>query len=172
MIDGKLHTYWQASSAEKCEFHSIQIFLKENIKLTNISVCSVGSRDDDFLKSIIIEVRAGLPNRSESVIAKCDYLLTISNEYAICNCFPQEQSFSYVKIVFKRNGDKGLQKQSSEHLKIRSIKLVAKRELAKPSKITVQDASVCWYFEMLSSMALVQSQLMPNMYPKLMSITK
>ena len=132
----------------------------------------MGSRDDDFLKSIIIEVRAGSATRPESVIAKCDYLLTISNEYAICNCFPQEQAFSYVKIVFKRNGDKSFLKQANEHIKIRSIKLVAKKELAKPSKITVQDASVCWYFEMLSSMALVQSQLMPNMYPKLLNITK
>ena len=87
MIDGKLHTYWQASSTEKCEFHCIQIFLKDNIKLTNISLSSIGSRDDDFLKSVVIEVRAGGGNRSDSVIAKCDYLLTISNEYAICKMY-------------------------------------------------------------------------------------
>ena len=48
MTDGKSHTYWQTSNAEKCESHYILIQLKENIKLTSISLQSIGTKTDEL----------------------------------------------------------------------------------------------------------------------------
>ena len=50
--------------------------------------------------------------------------------------------------------------------------MIGKKEVTKSSKITVQDATICWYFEMLSAMALMQSQLMPPLHSKILSIAK
>ena len=135
---------------------------------------TIGSKDDESLKLITIEVKVGTAQRGETIVSKCDYMLTLGNQYELCNFFPSDQSLSYIKITFKRSGDRSFSglKMISELIKIKSIKLTGKKESNKTSKITVQDASICWYFEMLSSMALVQSQLMPSMYPKMLSITK
>ena len=172
LVDGKSHTYWQTTNTEKCDNHWILIQLKDNIKLTSLSLCSVGVRGDEFTKSIIIEIKAGSLNKPECTISKCDYNLTVNNDYLLCSCFPDDQNFSYLKIIFKRNGEKNFWGKNGDHIKIKSLKLVGKREVAKVTKITVQDASICWYFEMLSAMAIMQAQILPSLHSKILSISK
>lgn len=133
---------------------------------------TIGNRNDEFLKSLIIEVKAGTSNKTETTISKCDYILTLSNEYNLFSCFPSDQTYTYLKIVFKKNTDRVFQMRNHELIKVKSLKLVGKKEPAKTSKITVQDAAICWYFEMLSSMAIMQSQLIPGVYSNFINITK
>jgi hypothetical protein len=184
LIDGKSHTYWQTSNVEKCENHYILINLKENIKLSSISLHAIGNKTDEFLKSVVIELRAGESTntavstnsvsnlKNETVIAKCDYSLTLNTDYILCNCFPNDANPTYLKLVFKRNNDKNYWGKNSDQIKIKSIKLVGKREPSVSPSVTVQDASICWYFEMLSSMAIMQSQIMPALHSKILHISK
>jgi hypothetical protein len=212
MTDGKSHTYWQTTSQEKCETHYIIISLKENIKLTSLSIHTLGNKTDEFLKSVVIEVRAGYSSSSdlnssttslpiidntilnkngETLLAKCDYNLTLNNDYTLCTCFPafdtnynsnnETSSFSknnnqinYIKLVFKRNTEKSYWGKNNDQIKIKSLKLVGKREVVSKRSdiISVEDASICWYFEMLSTMALMQSQLMPGLNSKILNITR
>ncbi|CAF0766591.1 unnamed protein product [Brachionus calyciflorus] len=172
VLDGKSTTYWQTSNLEKCENHWILIMLKENIKLTNLSLCSIGNKTDEFLKTVVIEVLAGSSNKLETIVSKCDYNLTLNNEYTICNCFPNNQKITFLKIVFKRTTEKNYWGKNNDQIKIKSIKIAGKKVLAEPASVTVQDASICWYFEMLSSIALIQSQLMPSLHSKILQITK
>lgn len=165
-------SYWQTTNSEKWEDHYILIMLKENLKLTNLSLFSIGNKTDEFLKSIVIEVRTGGPEKLETVVSKCDYNLTLNNEYSICNCFPNNQNITYLKIVFKRLNEKSYWAKVNDQLKIRSIKLVGQKVVSQAPSLSVQDASICWYFEMLSAMALVQSQLMPSLHAKILQITK
>ena len=67
LTDNKSHTYWQASNAEKCEHHFILVTLREHIKLASVSIFSIGSKSDDFLKSVVIELRAGFAATSDSI---------------------------------------------------------------------------------------------------------
>ena len=140
--------------------------------MTSLSLSTIGSRNDELLRSINIEVKTGFPNKIETVIAKCEYTLTINNEYTLCSCFPTDNSFSYIKVVFKRANDRNFPGKTNDLVKIRSLKLIGKHETQKEIKTSVQDASLCWYFEMMSTMALMQSQLMPNLYSKILSMTK
>jgi hypothetical protein len=138
-----------------------------------LSLCSIGNRNDEFLKSVIIETKAGSQNKAECTLSKCDYNLTINNDYLLCSCFPEDQNFSYLKIAFKRSNEKNFWgKKESDLIKIKSLKLTGKKESGKAKKVTVQDASICWYFEMLSAMALMQSQIMPSLHSKILSIAK
>ena len=150
--------------------------MKENIKLSAISLHTIGSKTDDFLKSVVIELKAGSSangsNKSETIISKCDYGLTLNSDYVLCNCFPHEPAISYLKLVFKRNNEKNYWGKNSDQIKIKSIKLTGKREASVGAKVTVQDASICWYFEMLSAMALMQSQIIPALHVKIMQISK
>lgn len=165
-------TYWQTANSEKWEDHYILIMLKESLKLSSLSLFSIGNKSDEFLKSITIEVRAGGPEKLETVVSKCDYNLTLNNEYSICNCFPDNQSITYLKIVFKRSNEKSYWAKANDQLKIRSIKLVGQKVVSHAPSLSVQDATICWYFEMLSAMALVQSQIMPSLHTKILQITK
>jgi hypothetical protein len=172
LIDGNSHTYWQTSN-EKCENHSIWIAIKENIKLTSLAVNTISNKNDDTLKSLVIEVKAGCTaTKLETVIAKCDYNLTNNTDYLVCSCFPGDLEINYLRIVFRRQTEKNYWSKISDQIKIKSIKLVGKKVVSKSSKTSVQDASVCWYFEMLSSMSLVQSQLVPSLHSKILQITK
>jgi hypothetical protein len=148
------------------------ITLKENIKLTQLILSSSGNRNDDFLKSVVIEVRVGSTNKIETIISKCDYNLTINNDYVLCSCFPTEHPLTYLKIIFKRNVEKNFWGKNSDQIKIKSLKLIGKKETKRPSKITAQDASICWSFEMLSALTLIQSQLVPSLHAKIMQISK
>jgi hypothetical protein len=138
---------------------------------------------------VVIELRAGggqvnassasstasSMSKNETVIAKCDYSLTLNNDYVLCNCFPNESSPAYLKLVFKRNSEKNFWGKNDQ-IKVKSLKLVGKREVCLANNlqpaITVHDASICWYFEMLSTMAIMQSQVMPGLHTKILSITK
>lgn len=172
MIDGNSHTYWQTNN-EKCENHWISISIKDNIKLTSLSLNTISNKNDDTLKSLVIEVRAGSTlMKVETVIAKCDFNLTNNNDYLICSCFPSDQEINYLKIVFKRQNEKNFWNKISDQIKVKSIKLVGKKIVSKSNKISVQDASVCWYFEMLSSLSLIQSQIIPSLHTKILQITK
>jgi hypothetical protein len=134
---------------------------------------SSGNKNDDFLKSVVIEVRVGSStNKIETVISKCDYNLTLNNDYLLCSCFPTDQPLNYLKIVFKRNAEKNFWGKNSDQIKIKTLKLIGKKDIKKPSKINVQDASLCWYFEMLSALTLIQTQLMPSLHSKILQISK
>ena len=214
LIDGKAHTHWQTTNAEKCESHWILITLKENIQLTSLEIFSSGNRNDEFLRTVVIEVRAGFVNTTgankasssasiaatssttcERVLAKCDYTQTINNYYTICTneCFasvsgesatPQQQQqqqqqqkqqprMVYLKLVFRRQGEKNFWGKSNDQIKIRSLRLVGKRMYHKTqTRVTVQDASVCWYFEMLSAVTLVQAQMVPELVARILQISK
>lgn len=127
-------TYWQTTDTEKCINHSILINLKENIKLTSLSLSSIGNKNDDFLKTVVIEIRAGSANKSETIISKCDYNLTLNNDYLLCSCFPNDQNITYLKIVFKRNSERNYWGRNSDLIKIKSLKIVGKKKLQKHLK--------------------------------------
>lgn len=167
-----MHTYWQASSSEKCDYHWILIDLKDNIRLTSLTLNTIGNRTDDLLRTINIEVKTGSPNKLETVISKCEYTLTLNNEYMLCSCFPTDNTFTYLKIIFKRTNERNFPGKTNDLIKIRSLKLVGKHEQQKEPKTTVQDASICWYFEMMSTLAIMQSQLVPSLYSKILTMTK
>lgn len=143
MTDGSSHTNWQTSS-EKCENHWICIGLKDNVKLSSVSLHSVSNKNDDTLKSVVIEVRVGSnASKTENLVAKCDYSLTINNDYVICNCFPSDQEVSYLKLVFKRTNEKTFWNKLSDQIKIKWLQVVGKRVVpTSGSKTSVQDASV------------------------------
>jgi hypothetical protein len=142
------------------------------MRLTSLSLNTIGNRTDDLLRTINIEVKTGSPNKLETVISKCEYTLTLNNEYTLCSCFPSDNSFSYIKIVFKRTNERNFPGKTNDLIKIRSLKLIGKNEILKEPKTTVQDASLCWYFEMMSTMAIMQAQLMPNLFSKILTMTK
>jgi hypothetical protein len=139
-----------------------------------LSLCTIGNRSDELLKAINIEVRIGADNKLETVVSKCDYILTINNDYLLCTCFPTDQNFTYLKIVIKKANENlaRFSGKTNDLIKVKSIKLVGKREIPAEPKTTVLDASICWYFEMISSMALLQSQIMPNLISKILHMTK
>lgn len=172
LTDGKSITYWQTSNQEKCDNHWILINLKENVKLESISLSAVGNRTDDFFKTVVIEVKAICCNNKERVIAKCDYNLTMNNEYTICNCFPSDQNIKTIKIIFKKSSEKNYWGKNNDQIKIRSLKLIGTKSQSTLSKTTVLDASICWYFEMLSSLVLMQSQLSPMLNSNIFKVTK
>ena len=88
---------------------------------------------------------------------------TSNNEFLLCDSFPKNQNYSYLKISIKSS--------NSASIRVRSIRLLGvKRNTNKQQ--TAKDASACWFFEMLSSMTLLQSQLMPSMYNNLINISK
>lgn len=173
LSDNKLHTYWQASDNEKCAEHWILIDLKENIKLSSLSIHTIGNRNDDLLKTVNIEVKIGNAQKIETVVSKCDYILTLKNDYLLCSCFPTDQKFTYLKIIMKRNLTRSFPAKTNNLIKIKSIKLMGKQEAAaEKTKATVTDACICWYFEMISSMALMQSQLMPGLVKQVLNMTR
>ena len=88
----------------------------------------------------------------------------------MCNFFStyNDNSFAYIKIVFKRTNERNFPGKTNDLVKIRSLKLIGKHETQKEPKTTVQDASLCWYFEMMSKIALMQSQLVPTLYSKIL----
>jgi hypothetical protein len=122
----------------------IYIALKDNIKLTSLSLSSISNKNDDTLKPVVIEVRAGSnTTKIESVIAKCDYSLTNNTDYVICSCFPNDQEISYLKLVFKRANEKNFWSKLSDQIKVKSIRVVGKKvTFSGASKTSVQDASV------------------------------
>ena len=175
LIDNKLHTYWQTSNSEKCEQHWILIDLKDNIKLTSLSLNTIGNRNEELLKAISIEVKIGSPTKVETVVSKCDYILTLNNDYMLCSCFPTDQKFTYLKIVIKRANEtlvRCFPSKTNDLIKLKSLKLLGKQEVTAEPTTTVLDASICWYFEMISSVAIVQSQLMPALFSKILTMTK
>ena len=116
------------------------------MKLSSLAVHSISnSKSEDTLKSIVIEVRVGsLSTKTESVVAKCDYSLTINTDYVVCSCFPTDQEVSYIKLVFKRaNDSKSFWNKLSDQIKIKWLHVVGKRVIpVSGSKTSVQDASV------------------------------
>ncbi len=175
LVDNKLHTYWQASDTEKCEQHWILIELKDNIRPTSLSMCTLGNRGDELLKTVSIEVRIGNAQKIETTVSKCEYTLTLKNDYLLCSCFPTDQAFTYLKIVLMRTNNtmRALSGKTNSLIKIKSIKLVGKQETTTENRRpSVMDASMCWYFEMVSSMALMQSQLMPALIKQVLNMTR
>lgn len=86
------------------------------------------------------------------------------NEYLLCDTFPKSETYSFIKITIKPNNE-------NTPIRIKSIRLFGiKNELNR--KPTVQDVSICWFFDILSSIALLQSQIMPTMFTNLINISK
>lgn len=79
---------------------------------------------------------------------------------------------NYVKLVFRRTNEKNYWGKNGDQIKIKSIKMVGKRMSMAAQSETIQDVGVCWYFEMLSVMALMQSQVMPALHVKILEISQ
>ncbi len=175
LIDNKFHTYWQANETEKCEQHWIIIDLKDNLKPISLSICTLGNRNDELLKTASIEVKIGNAQKTETTVSKCEYILTLKNDYLLCSCFPTDQVFTYLKIVILRTSNtlRGFPAKSNNLIKIKSIKLIGKLEVApKNPRPSVMDASMCWYFDLVSSIALMQSQLMPALIKQMLNMSR
>ena len=95
--------------------------------MTSLTLNTIGNRNDDLLRTIIIEVKVGSANKVETIVSKCEYTLTINNEYTLCNCFPTDNSFAYIKIVFKRTNERNFPGKTNDLVKIRSLKLIGKQ---------------------------------------------
>ena len=100
---------------------------------------------------------------SSTVDATNNLFATTNNEFLLCDSFPKNQNYTHVKISIKAS--------NSALIRVKSVRILGvKRDTNKQQ--TVKDASVCWFFDILSSMALLQSQLVPSMYNNLLNISK
>lgn len=176
-IDGRHLTYWQASSVEKCEEHWIHIDLKDSIRPTSLSLNSLGDPSEDSLKALTIEVKIGNEQKIETLVSKCEYTQTLNTDYLLCTCFPTDQKFTYLKIIIKQKADKivhpHFSAKTNSLIRVKAIKLVGKQqEVSAKKRTSVMDASMCWYFEMVSTMAIMHSQLMPDLYRQVLNMTK
>ncbi len=88
---------------------------------------------------------------------------TTNNEFLLCDSFPKNQNYTHVKISIKAS--------NSSLIRVKSVRILGVKRDANKQQ-TVKDASVCWFFDILSSMALLQSQLVPSMYNNLLNISK
>jgi hypothetical protein len=195
LIDNQSNTYWETNSSE-CDSHSILIQLKDNITALRLYLSFYLSKDDSFRSQYVeISVSEDL-NKIFHLISTCkiqtsstsstmlelestssdtnkvtnsstnSLFTTLPNEFLLCDLFPQNQNYSYIKISIKSN-----QTSSSSTIRVKSIRLLGvKRDVNKQQ--TVKDASICWFFDILSSIALLQSQIVPSMYNNLINISK
>ena len=105
-------------------------------------------------------------NNSSTNSSTSSLFSTLNNEFLLCDLFPKNQNYSFIKISIK-----SIQTTSSSTIKVKSIRLLGVKRDANKQQ-TVKDASVCWFFDILSSIALLQSQIIPSMYNNLISISK
>ena len=151
--------------------------LKDNIKPTSLSLNCVGDPGEEALKALSIEVKIGNEQKVETLVSKCEFIQTLNTDYLLCTCFPTDHKFTYLKLVIKRKVDiinrPCLPAKTNGLIRIKSIRLVGKREeVGAKAKVTVLDATMCWYFEMLATMAIMNTQLMPQMYRQVLNMTK
>lgn len=164
--------YWEINGKTSgCESneHTIIIYLKDNIKLIKLLV----NLNDKLDKQYLFEISIGngdYDGRTTKLLTSCVLQSSINSdlEQVLCDKFPSNVIYSYIRIRIRPNRD-----NTNTSIKIKSFKLFGTRNNSLDNKeISVQDASICWFLDILSTLAIANTQLMPNMLNNLIKISK
>lgn len=133
----------------------------ESTNTTDSSAAAVTNNSDNDGYNILSNFNANNANSSTN----SSIFSTSNNEFLLCDSFPKNQDYAFIKITLKSI------QTASPIIRVKSIRLLGVKRNANKQQ-TVKDASICWFFDMLSSIALLQSQIMPSMYNNLINVSK